>query len=67
LIHTKLGYMKEFQIRRKMFQRLDATAIKSWDAFPIGKRKRKYQVHIEEEEGFPPSKKALAEVEEYVL
>jgi hypothetical protein len=46
LILTKLKYMKEFKIRTKMFQKLDATAIKCYDTFPIGKRKRKHQVHI---------------------
>jgi hypothetical protein len=35
--------------------------------FPQGKGKRKYQVHVEEEEESPPSKKALVEIEDYVL
>jgi hypothetical protein len=34
---------------------------------PQGKGKRKYQAHMEEEEESPPSKKALAEIEGYVL
>jgi hypothetical protein len=34
---------------------------------PQGKGKRKYQAHVVEEEESPPSKKALAEIEGYVL
>jgi hypothetical protein len=34
---------------------------------PQGKGKRKYQAHVAEEEESPPSKKALAEIEDYVL
>jgi len=34
---------------------------------PQGKGKRKYQAHVAEEEESPPSKKALAEIEGYVL
>jgi hypothetical protein len=34
---------------------------------PQEKGKRKYQAHVAEEEEFLPSKKALAEIEGYVL
>jgi hypothetical protein len=34
---------------------------------PQGKGKRKYQTHAAEEEESPPSKKALAEIKDYVL
>jgi hypothetical protein len=34
---------------------------------PQGKGKRKYQAHVAEEEESPPSKKALVEIEDYVL
>jgi hypothetical protein len=34
---------------------------------PQGKGKRKYQAHVAEEEESPPSKKALAEIDGYVL
>jgi hypothetical protein len=53
-----------------MFQRSDATTIKSWDFSydcPQGKGKRKHQAHVAEEEESPPSKKALVEIEDYVL
>ncbi len=51
--------MKEFKIRRKMLQRLDAIAIKSRGTFPIGKMKKKHQVHI--------ARKKIVEAKEYVL
>jgi hypothetical protein len=34
---------------------------------PQGKGKRKYQAHVAEEEESPPSKKALAEIKDYIL
>jgi hypothetical protein len=34
---------------------------------PQGKGKRKHQAHVAEEEESPPSKKALVEIEDYVL
>jgi hypothetical protein len=34
---------------------------------PQGKGKRKHQAHVVEEEESPPSKKALVEIEDYVL
>jgi hypothetical protein len=34
---------------------------------PQGKGKRKYQAHMAEEEEFPPSKKALVEIKDYIL
>jgi hypothetical protein len=34
---------------------------------PQGKGKRKHQAHVAEEEESPPSKKALAEIKDYVL
>jgi hypothetical protein len=34
---------------------------------PQGKGKRKYQAHVAEKEESPPSDKALAEIEDYVL
>jgi hypothetical protein len=35
--------------------------------YPQGKGKRKYQAHVAKEEESPPSKKALAEIKDYVL
>jgi hypothetical protein len=35
--------------------------------YPQGKGKRKHEAHVAEEEEFPPPKKALVEIEKYVL
>jgi hypothetical protein len=35
--------------------------------YPQGKWKRKHQAHVAKEDEYPPSKKALVEIEDYVL
>jgi hypothetical protein len=67
---------KEANFVRVQDRKRDVSKIKCYNCqklghfsydYPQGKGKRKHQAHVAEEEESPPSKKALAEIKDYVL